>query len=301
MAEMPVHMGGTQVDNFKYSYRNTRKESLSLAVYNTGYQRCDSGHSWGPALRDHYLIHYVTAGKGYFSCRGQLYTLGEGDIFLISPSELVSYAADRGNPWEYYWVGFHGTEAKRLLNLAGFSKESPVLRVAEPNTLKQLLLRIYEARGNTPAADAEMVGHLYLFFSELIRHVEQQGILKETIQYLEQAVRFVQFNYAGDIGVTDMAAYAGVSRSQLYRAFQSGYGLSPHDFLQRYRIGEACSLLQSHRFTVAEVAGSVGFNDPLYFSRIFKKMKGLTPTEYQKIQEPDAHKGTGTAALEEGL
>ena len=179
-------------------------------------------------------------------------------------------------------MGFNGTEAGRLLSLAGFSRETPVLRPPRPEGLKEMLLHIYRSGGNTPAADADMVGYLYLFLAELIRRNERQAPAVGTKDYLEQAVRFIQRNYASDIGVSDVAAYAGVSRSQLYRTFQAGFGLSPHDFLQKYRISEACALLRSRRYTVAEVAGSVGFNDPLYFSRMFKKIKGVTPTDYQR-------------------
>lgn len=272
------------MDSFKHSFKNTLKENLGLAVYNAGHQKCGGKHTWGPALRDHYLVHYVVGGRGTFRSGGRTYQLGEGDMFLIFPSQLVVYAADPVDPWEYSWVGFNGTEAKRLLNLTGFSKEKPVMRPENPEHLKELLLRIYQCGGNTPAADADMVGYLYLFLAELIRLNGEPACAVGTKDYLAQAVRFIQCNYAGDIGVNHVAAYAGVSRSQLYRTFQAGFGLSPHDFLQRYRISEACSLLRSRRFTVAEVAGSVGFNDPLYFSRIFKKIKGVSPTDYQRMK-----------------
>jgi len=270
------------VDSFKHSFKNTLKENLGLAVYNTGYQKCDGQHTWGPASRDHYLVHYVSAGRGTFTCAGRTHALAEGALFLICPSQVAGYAADREEPWEYCWVGFNGTEAGRLLSLAGFSRETPVLRPPHPEGLKEMLLHIYRSGGNTPAADADMVGYLYLFLAELIRRNERQAPAVGTKDYLEQAVRFIQRNYASDIGVSDVAAYAGVSRSQLYRTFQAGFGLSPHDFLQKYRISEACALLRSRRYTVAEVAGSVGFNDPLYFSRMFKKIKGVTPTDYQR-------------------
>ena len=274
--------GGVAVDSFKHSFKNTLRENLGLAVYNTGYQKCDGQHTWGPATRDHYLVHYVSAGRGRFTCGGRTHALGAGDLFLIIPGQVAGYAAEPEDPWEYCWVGFHGADAKRLLTLTGFTREQPVMRPAQPQKLEELLLHIYRAGGNTPAADADMVGYLYLFLAELIRRNEKQAPVAGTKDYLAQAVRFIQCNYAGGIGVGDVAAYAGVSRSQLYRAFEAGFGLSPHDFLQRYRISQACSLLRSHRFTVAQVAGSVGYDDPLYFSRIFKKIKGMPPTDYPK-------------------
>lgn len=279
------------MDSFKHSFKDTLKEDLGLAVYNTGYQKCAAGHAWGPALRDHYLVHVVSDGRGSFTCAGRTYALGEGDLFLVVPGLVAQYAADDSDPWEYCWVGFNGTEARRLLNLTGLTREKPVLRPRDPKPLKEKLLRLYRAGGSTPAADAEMVGILYLFLAELIRQNETPSPAAGAKEYLAQAVRFVQRNYAGEIGVEDIAAYSGVSRSQLYRAFEEGFGLSPHEFLQRYRIGEACSLLRTGRYTVAEVAGSVGFADPLYFSRVFKKMKGAAPSEYQRRQGRTAESG----------
>ncbi len=269
------------LNGFKYSFTDTLRENLGLAVYNTGYQKCDPRHTWGPAARDHYLIHYVASGAGVFTCGGKSHAISAGDLFLIFPSQVVSYAADRNDPWEYYWVGFQGTEAKRMIHLAGFRKETPVLRMPEGNELRSFLLRIYQSRGNTPSADATMIGYLYLFLGCLIRENGPRRPEYGMREYLEQALRFIQYNYAGDIGVSEIADYAGISRSQLYRAFISSFNISPNEFLQKYRINEACSLLRGGRFTVTEVAGSVGYADPLYFSRVFKKVKGMTPTEYQ--------------------
>jgi AraC-like DNA-binding protein len=100
--------------------------------------------------------------------------------------------------------------------------------------------------------------------------------------YVDNALRYIQYNYASNIGVADIARYVGISRSQLYRAFLQDFGVSPHAYLQTYRINEACSLLRDPAYSVAEVAGSVGFNDPLYFSRVFKSIKDVTPSDYQK-------------------
>lgn len=266
---------------FKHSFSDTLRENLGLAVYNTGYQKCGPRYTWGPGVRDHYLIHYVASGAGSYTCAGKCHPIAAGDLFLIFPSQIVSYAADREEPWEYYWVGFQGTEAKRMIHLAGFRKDAPVLRMPEGNDIRSLLLRIYESRGNTPSADAAMIGYLYLFLGRLIQENKPSREDYGTREYLEQALRFIQYNYAGDIDVSDIAAYAGISRSQLYRAFISFFSISPNEFLQKYRINAACSLLRGGRFTVTEVAGSVGYADPLYFSRVFKKVKGMTPTEYQ--------------------
>lgn len=273
------------MDNFKHSFKDTLKENTGLAVYNTGYEKCTAGYQWGPGVRDHYLVHYVSSGEGSYTCRDKEYTLREGDLFLVFPSEVVQYRAAADDPWEYYWVGFNGTDAHRMIAMAGFQPDDPVIRAEDTEATKEALLRIYLSRGNTPAADVEMAGHLQLFLASLIRQRGESPAAPGNRGYLAQALRYIQHNYAGAIGVSDIADFVGVSRSQLYRAFQAEFRQSPHEYLQKYRISEACTLLRNGGLTVAEVAGSVGFNDPLYFSRVFRQMKSCTPTAYQKKKD----------------
>lgn len=268
--------------DMKFSFKNTLKENLALAVYNTGYEKCLSGHKWGPALRDHYLVHYVQSGKGIYTFGDKQYQLQAGDMFLVFPFTSVSYIADVEQPWEYYWVGFNGTEARRMLQSTGFSVSQPVLHPSNPENVQKYLLSIYRSHGTTPDADADMAGYLYLFLGELMRTTGDGRKVLEVQDYLTKAVRYIQYNYASDLQIGEIAAYVGVSRSQLYRAFMDHLQLSPHNYLKRYRVNEACTLLHRGGLTVGEVANSVGFADPLYFSRVFKEIKGVPPTAYQK-------------------
>lgn len=233
-------------------------------------------------MRDHYLIHCVSAGQGVFVCGATERLLRQGDLFLIEPGQLVSYRADPLTPWVYSWVGFNGTDARRLVTLAGFSEQKTVIHSSEPEETIRRLRRIADVSGNTAAADAEMVGELLLFLAHLIRMNTDRTADPRHQSYVSNALRFIQYKYAYDIGVNDIARYVGISRSQLYRAFLQDFGISPHVYLQRYRINEACSLLRAAALSVAEVAGSVGFNDPLYFSRVFRAVKGCTPSQYRQ-------------------
>lgn len=269
----------------KFQFRDTLKENAGLSVYNAGYEQCDSGYIWGPALRDHYLIHFVVSGSGVLRCNQQEYAIKAGMLFIIFPSQVASYQADETDPWRYTWVGFNGTDARRLVKLTGLTKEQPVWSSDAPEETCALLRGIADVSDNTAAADAEMVGRLYLFLAHLIKQGHHRTTNDTHQTYVANALRYIQYNYANDIGVSDIARYVGISRSQLYRAFLQHFGVSPHTYLQTYRINEACSLLRDPSYSVAEVAGSVGFNDPLYFSRVFKSIKGVTPSEYQKQHE----------------
>lgn len=268
---------------FKHSFKIAYQESTGLAVYNCGFQKCEPAHSWGPAVRDHYLIHYVSSGKGRFSNGSVNYELSAGDLFLIVPSKIVSYCADEEEPWEYYWVGFNGTDAERLVRMTGVSEVNPILHYPDNDKIKKAILKIYEAKGSTVRDETRMIGRLYLFLSLLM---ECAGAEDETssggFEYIEKSLRYIQYNYSREINVDDIAASAGLSRSHLYRMFVKHLSMPPNEFVSRFRINQACMLLREQHLSVCEAAYSCGFNDQLYFSRIFKKYKGVPPSKYVK-------------------
>ena len=269
-------------NSFKYSYKSSHQENLSLSVYNVGYQRCEPEYFWGPGIRDHYLLHYVTEGRGILQTQEGTFSIQPGCLFLIRPSEVVSYISDKADPWEYYWVGFNGTEAHRLINLTPFSFEERVLCLKEEN-LRSLLVKIYDSRGNSSANEAKMLGYLYQFLGILIEKSEESQTKKTpTKQYLEQAIKFISRNYSNEISIEDVAKSVRISPSHLYRIFSSELGIPPAQFLIRYRINQACSILKNSDLSIGEVAVSTGFSDPLYFSRTFKKIKGMSPRAYMK-------------------
>ena len=110
----------------KQSYKQSYTDNVELSIFNCGHEYCQPGHTWGPGVRDHYLIHLVVAGKGVYQVNGAAYNLQEGDLFLAKPNQLITYAADETDPWEYYWVGFNGACANKLVQQTPFSDVQPV-------------------------------------------------------------------------------------------------------------------------------------------------------------------------------
>ena len=103
------------INEMKQSYKQSYTDNVELSIFNCGHEYCQPGHTWGPGVRDHYLIHLVVAGKGVYQVNGASHTLQEGDLFLAKPNQLITYAADETDPWEYYWVGFNGACANKLV------------------------------------------------------------------------------------------------------------------------------------------------------------------------------------------
>lgn len=271
---------------FKHSYYSPMLENIGLNIYNTGYQRCIGGHSWGPGIRDYYLMHLVTSGKGIFTVNDTSFEISEGDAFIIKPNTLVSYVADENDPWEYYWVGFNGADASRLVELTSFEQDNPILKFSEQETalIKKSLLNIYSNFGTTAEQEIMTVSRLFEVFSLIIKFSpkkrEDSSLARN---YIKDAVKFIARNFSDNIDVEDIANHVGLSRSHLYRIFMKHLFLSPNECLTQYRINEACKLIRSTSLSIGEIANSVGFDDQLYFSRVFKKQKGVPPSKYLKM------------------
>lgn len=267
---------------YKQSFKQNYTENVALSIFNCGMQNCEKGYTWGPGIRDHYLIHMILKGKGSYRIGDQEYSLQQGDLFLAKPNQLITYTADQQEPWEYAWVGFNGACANKLVSQLPFLENSPVHHCTNFEKVSFELLQIFENRGSCTVNETAMIGHLYLFIAYLTQEALAQNPRNHTssAQYVHNAIKFIQFNYFHDISIDDIAKSVGVSRSHLYRVFMRNVGQSPIDYLTGYRISEACTLLKSSQLSIAEIAVSVGFFDQFYFSRVFKKAKGMPPSKY---------------------
>ncbi len=267
---------------FKHSFKDAQRASLSLVVYNVGFQKCLPGYGWGPGVRDHYLVHYVVSGHGKLSIENRTYVLQAGNAFLIQPDVPVFYQADENDPWEYYWVGFSGSNAPLLLAQTGFAAASPVITLPNGEQLRQSLLDIYKARGSDYSSAVRMSGYLQAALGLLIKHAPPPKGDEGLAAYARLGAVYIHQNYFRPVTVQEIAEQVGVSRSYLYRAFSSAYGCSPSGYLAQFRIQRACQLLRYSALPVSAVAISTGFEDHFYFSRVFHRIMGISPSQYRK-------------------
>lgn len=273
---------------YKNYYESSKKELVSLSVYNAGYQKCEPLYQWGPGIRDHYLIHYVISGKGYYKVNGKLYSLAAGDSFLVYPQVEITYYADEKEPWEYTWVGFNGSDAAIILKATDFDPAHPVIHdTPAKDKVKKYLRAIYEARGNSLTNAVEMTGRLYQTLALFMKNSNTAEHHNTISGYVQKAISYISANYSSPISVDDIAAYVGVSRSHLYRSFEQICNQSPKEYLTEFRMKQACYLLEHSALSVTAIANSVGFDNSLYFSKTFHKCKGMSPREYKASHTAD--------------
>ena len=161
-------------ETYKHSYKSGEILMTSLSVYNTGYQRCEAGYQWGPGVRDHYCIHHILSGIGYYTVGEKTWKLEAGDTFILYPGVEVKYYADQQEPWEYAWAGFMGTDAASIIRNTGFLKERPFLKRGNvpDEQIRNGLEQIYNAKGNGYEEAVAMTGALYSLLSVFMHYHE---------------------------------------------------------------------------------------------------------------------------------
>jgi len=250
-------------------------------VRDCGWEACAPGHSWGPAVRDYYLIHCIRSGRGVFFDEGRKFTLSAGQGFLIVPGAVTVYRADQQAPWEYRWVGFAGTGAQKLLRAAGLSRENPVFTLPEGERAKAeaTLQGIYEDSAALRLREVAAVGGLYRFMALI---GQQQPGEAAGDGYFDRAMWFLRGAFSRGVKVTDAADFVGLSRSQLFRVFKAACGKSPQQVLADLRLDHAEALLREDSLSLEQVARSCGFADAARMGDAFRRCRGVRPTELRK-------------------
>jgi len=267
---------------YKLEFVNEQIQGLSVNC--CGCSKTEPLHSFGPALKPHFLIHYVLSGKGRFSVENQEYSLEAGSGFLIEPGALVFYEADEKEPWTYVWVGFGGSQAEEYMTRMGLSKKHPVFCSNKHKELYACVRNMMEHNTSGVANDLRRNGELAVFLSLIASEVQIREINDEdrANTYVKKAISFIQSNYCNPIKVTDIADFVCVNRSYLYTLFERSIGMSPQKFLSAYRITKAAELLQTTDIPIESIALSCGYNDALVFTKAFKQAKEISPSLYRK-------------------
>ena len=253
-----------------------------------GTEICDPGHSYGPAVRESYLIHVIREGTGIFRSHGQEFHLHKNQAFLIRPEEEAYYEADSEDPWQYMWVGFHGYAAEKLVEKIGFSEERPVVTFENVEGLYSIMMEILEASQLTYSGYLLRLGEFFRFVGRMIELGGKPGDREELEYsqgvYVKQAMLYIMYNYPEKIKIDELASQIGITRNYLTKSFQKELGVSPQEFLINVRMERAAELLTSTGLPVNEVAAKVGYPDALAFSKKFKEKYKLSPKSYRETK-----------------
>ena len=264
------------------------KENFEMNVDECGIEQGIPGLGYNYEVLKNAVIHYVTKGYGNFKFNGKVYNLKKGDIFILLKGMQVEYVASIDDPWEYYWIGFSGSNANEYLNRTSITN-SCVANCEENSKIPQIILNMCEISKtyNPSKSDdilllKELYSLLYALIEEFPKPFEYKD--KELHTYIQDALNFINSNYMHSITVQEIADYVNLSRSYLYKMFIKNLGISPQRYLINLRMYKATLLLKSTKLPIGEVASSVGYSDSLLFSKTFSKHFSMSPLNYRNNQ-----------------
>ncbi len=267
-----------------------------LYVKSCGYYRfysLKSTTSERPTGRSDFQLLYVASGKTHFFFDSKEVILAEGSFVLYRPGQPQKYTYYAYDKPEVFWVHFSGSEAEDILTRYGLGNRT-IFQTSPSNDLNNLFfLLIHESQ--------QLEGHYNRLAPLLLRSIfllAAKGFSQNDTDFdqpvpppdqgntpqneVVRAIQYFNTNYMNDINIEQYAADNHMSPGWLIRIFKKHIGVTPRQHIISARITHAQTLLENTEMSISEISATVGYDDPRYFCRIFKKQTGFSPLEYRK-------------------
>ena len=226
-----------------------------------GHESCASLHSFGPYVRDYYLVHFCLAGRGVLEDKYGRHEISAGELFVIRPGEVTLYSADRLDPWEYIWIAFKGRRAEM------FDFGASV--IAYPEDTVERLCELIDSEMRSAYA---YLGIIYELIHRLFPDIE------EAPDRLAMIKRYIKYNYMKPITIAELSSAFGLERSYMFRIFKRRYGVGVKEFITKTRMEKATAFLKEG-YSVSETSHMVGYADVFNFSKAYKRYFGISPSQ----------------------
>jgi AraC-like DNA-binding protein len=241
-----------------------------------------------------YEAHFVVGGSMGFQARRQDFEVNEGMVFLTKPGEVHSGIDTTLQPAEWYWIHIHFPENQALQGLTALQTRELEEAYARASLclfpgselLKDAFVRLLDEH-RSPGEHSTLIARA-TFHELMVRLIRDHDRVKVTSAAasvsadVRQALAWLDENIGEPLSIPDLAAASGLSQSHFRRRFHKETGFTPSDYLTRRRILRAKQLLQGKRMSITEIAFRLGFQSSPYFAAVFKKLTGMTPSEYRE-------------------
>lgn len=240
------------------------------------------------ARQDHLMM--CIGGQGHALIDGQEAQLRAGQLLIIPREAPHTYWADDGEPWSIYWVHFLGEDADYYVErIPRKGQPVPIEASAQQEAVRLFrycLDALYEGYGlPTMIYAAQSVQHILSLLLYRNKALPLEPRKKKWPFNVEAITEYMQDHLQDPIPLDEVARQAGLSVSHFSDIFRMHTGQSPMAYFTQVRIRQACHLLDLTRKPVKVVAIETGYRDPYYFSRVFKKVMGISPEKYRAIKK----------------
>lgn len=249
-----------------------------------------------PDGRAEYILIYCTNGRGWYILSGKKYTVNAGQYFILPGGAPHSYGSSSGDPWHIYWAHFVGPKAVAVYESM---KGLHTLKI-DDNTRRTDRIHMFDELLNLMERRTDHDGMLYvcigffrilstLMYLDSFQEAKYPSSPSKNIRFLNRITHFLMENIDHNLTVGEMADYMGCSESHFHRKFQRETGMSPLNYFARAKLDAAYAMLRDTDLKINQIALKLGFQDPYYFSRFFKKYSGLSPKDWKasKLSLPD--------------
>ena len=234
--------------------------------------------SSGRVLNEFQFV-YITEGGGSLRMKQGDYAVSPGTGFFVFPGVWHWYSPDINTGWDEYWVGFKGAYGETLLSNGILSIERPALEIGINSTIVHLFQEMYEiAKREPPGFQPKLAGSVIRLLAYSLSFSQRRHQDSETEQLVQRARLMMEDHLFGNLEMEEISHQLGISYTHFRSIFKDYTGQSPYQYYLNLKINKAKELLEAGDYAVKEVAHDLSFENQYYFSRLFKKKTGVSPS-----------------------
>lgn len=261
-------------------------KSKPLIVTAAGYYRVHTSkviETERPNGRGDYQLLYIASGLAHFYINGVERIIPKGNMVLFRPGETQMYYLYASEKPETYWVHFTGSDVGLLLNYYQMPRNENVFFTGtSPDyqwLFRQMIQELQLQRVNFEDMLNMNLRHIFLIINRYLKEGSDVG--SEMLNEVERATHYFNEHYNQPIVIEDYARERGMTANWFIQSFRRITKFTPMQYILSLRITNAMNLIDNTNYNMTEIALSIGYDNSMYFSRVFKKHTGLTPTEYK--------------------
>jgi len=261
---------------YQQNISNNYNTSVSVASFGKSIRK-EISTTYFPK-NNFYTLHFVVCGEANYIHNNKEHKLSANSMLIVSPNNFCELTITKP-PYINYWLNLTGIEVSHLFSNMNINDE-PIIQIKE--NLANVFEQIHIVHGPQPYQQLQMLSFVYKILSSVMRDCNKPKKLNYKEYYAKSFTNYIESNYNNEnTQIADIAKYIGISACQLYRIITDEYGISPVKYLTEYRINMSKIYLKND-LKISQISKLCGFSDPLYFSRVFYKSCGMSPSEYKK-------------------
>lgn len=231
-----------------------------------------------PGGREDFYLLYVLKGSMKVPLDQAVHTAGPGTVLLFPPHYRYRYSYRGAEPLLYFFVHFTGSYAEQLLRECGFSPLPCLIQTKNQAQISEQFHRLFE-EFETPEPFRKKI--LACVLEQLILTVAQSAYATKEEQPLERSMGMIHASYQQKLSIPMLAQLENLSNSHYIALFRQQNGVSPNAYIIGLRMQNACELLHNTDMSVKQIGIQVGYEDPFFFSKLFKRHMGMSPQKYR--------------------